>query len=320
MSDAFFWILIFILSLAVLIKASDYFTQSAEQIGLNLGIPQYVIGVTIVSIGTSLPELISSVLAVTKGVPEVVAGNVVGSNIANIFLILACGAIFSKQRLRVEKSLLPVDLPLLIGSALFLGITVYDDHEFTFGEAVLFLIANVVFIAYNVFENRQRGNRKVDELNQRKTFNGEIGKQLLILVISGVFIYFGAKYTIDSIIKISEILQIATGVIAVTAVALGTSLPELAVTYSAARKGNGGIVIGNVLGSNVFNTFMVMGIPGLMATLPFPASLINPGLIIMIVATALFLVVTVDREISRWEGMFFVLIYIYFIGKSFGLM
>ena len=111
MSDAFFWILIFILSLAVLIKASDYFTQSAEQIGLNLGIPQYVIGVTIVSIGTSLPELISSVLAVTKGVPEVVAGNVVGSNIANIFLILACGAIFSKQRLRVEKSLLPVDLP-----------------------------------------------------------------------------------------------------------------------------------------------------------------------------------------------------------------
>ncbi len=320
MSDAIFWILIFILSLAVLIKASDFFTQAAEQIGLNLGIPQYVIGVTIVSVGTSLPELISSVLAVIEGVPEVVAGNVVGSNIANIFLILACGAIFSKQRLRVEKSLLPVDLPLLIGSALFLGITVYDDHEFTFGEAVLFLIANFVFIAYNVFENRQRGNRKVDELNRRRTFNGEIGKQLLILVLSGVFIYFGAKYTIDSIIKISDILQIATGVIAVTAVALGTSLPELAVTYSAARKGNGGIVIGNVLGSNIFNTFMVMGIPGLMATLPFPDSLINPGLIIMIVATALFLVVTVDREISRWEGMFFVLIYIYFIGKSFGLM
>ncbi len=312
------WIALFVVSLVVLIKGSDYFTESAENIGIHLRISQIVIGVTIVSIGTSLPELISSVISVYEGVPEVVAGNVVGSNIANILLILACGAAFSRNKLRIQKNLLPVDLPLLIGSAFFLAICVYEDHVFSFGEAVLFVLGYIIYSAYNIVESRkdQKAAAKTrDEYNVSFPV-----KDAVILLISAVFVYLGAKYTVLSIIQISEIANIATGIIAVTAVALGTSLPELAVTLAAAKKNNAGIAVGNILGSNIFNTFGVMGIPGLIAPLPFPDSLINPGLMIMLAATILFLVVAVDKEISRWEGMFFLLIYIYFIGKSFNLL
>ena len=220
--------------------------------------------------------------------------------------------------MRIQKNLLPVDLPLLIGSAFFLAITVYNDNVFTFGEAVLFVIGYIIYSAYNVVESR-KDQKQAAPMQHEPTISFPI-KDVGIVVVSAVFVYFGAKYTVLSIIQISEIANIATGIIAVTAVALGTSLPELAVTLAAAKKNNAGIAVGNILGSNIFNTFGVMGIPGLIAPLPFPDSLVNPGLIIMIAATILFLVVAVDKEISRWEGLFFILIYIYFIGKSFNLL
>lgn len=323
MTDTVFWIIIFIISLIFLIKSSDYFAKAAEKIGLTLGISQFVIGVTIVSVGTSLPELIASIFAVLQHSPEIVGGNVVGSNIANIFLILACGAIFSKKKLRIEKNLLPVDLPMMIGSAMFLALTVYDDHVFSRWEALLFVAAITVYIFYNISEGRKESknnslaNKKIDpQLERSIDDNKHWFGTITTLVISGMVLFFSAKYTIQSIVVISEAFNIGTEIIALTVVAFGTSLPELAVTYSAAKNDNGGIVVGNVLGSNIFNTFAVMGFPGLIHALPFPATLVSPGLVIMIIATALFLVVTVDKEIGRWEGLLFILIYFYFIGKT----
>lgn len=330
MTDTVFWIIIFIFSLMFLIKSSDYFAKSAEKIGLTLGISQFVIGVTIVSVGTSLPELIASIFAVLEHSPEIVGGNVVGSNIANIFLILACGAIFSKNKLRIEKNLLPVDLPMMIGSAMFLALTVYDDHLFSRWEAFLFVAAILVYIFYNISEGREesknnrlannKNDQKISAIDSKSDRSVDNSKHwagtITTLVISGIVLFFSAKYTIQSIVAISEAFNIGTEIIALTVVALGTSLPELAVTYSAAKSGNGGIVVGNVLGSNIFNTFAVMGVPGLIQALPFPATLLSPGLVIMIIATALFLVVTVDKVIGRWEGFMFILFYFYFIGKT----
>ncbi len=329
------WGSVFVLSLFVLIKASDYFTASAEEIGINLGISQFVIGATVVSIGTSMPELVSSIVAVLAETPEIVAGNVVGSNIANILFILAMGAIFSQKRLRIEKKLLPVDIPMLIGSALFLAVTVYDDNWFTRGEAFLFVLGMLVFIIYNVDESRTSRKEALQRSRSHRPAPADESnpgsdpaappariprKPLVILPLSVFFVFLGAKFTVESIVEIAKIIQVGAGIIAVTAVALGTSLPELSVTYSAVKKGNGGIVVGNVLGSNVFNIFAVMGIPGLIAPLPFPPELVVPGLVMMIVATVMFLVVIVDRDVGRWEGLLFLLMYVYFIGKTFHLL
>lgn len=312
------WVLIFVASLAVLIKASDYFTDSAEKIGLYLGLPAFIVGVTIVAIGTSLPELISSIFAVLRGSSEIVVGNVVGSNITNIFLVLAITAIVGKK-LKITYELLHVDLPLLIGSAFLLAVTIWDG-VFSFPEALLCIAGFVLYSAYTVYSEKKHGDEEI-----KKEMKGQLRRKpldwkvWLILIVSSFFIYIGAKYTIESVIQLSQMLNIATEVIAISAVALGTSLPELVVSLSAARKGKPEMAIGNVLGSNIFNTFAVMGIPALIGNLVIPGSILAFGLPIMLIATLLYFFMTQEKELTRWEGWLLLIFYVFFIGKLFNL-
>lgn len=312
------WIAIFVLSLAVLVKASDYFTDYAEKVGLALGIPAFLTGVTIVAIGTSLPELISSVFAVLAGSTEFVVGNVIGSNIANIFLVLGIAAIIGRK-LKISYELIHVDLPLLVASAFLFTIAIWDG-VFSLFEAILFLIAFAIYMLYTI-----RIHKKGRENIIKKELRGEIKREKIglkiwtVLIISAAFIFLGAKFTVDSVIQIAQILNIGAEVIAVTAVALGTSLPEVFVSFSAARKGKSGIAVGNILGSNIFNTLAVMGFSGLIAPLIIPTNLLLFALPVMIMATLLYYFITQDKEITLWEGWFAVVIYVLFIAKIFNL-
>jgi cation:H+ antiporter len=319
MFDMVVWLVALVLSMVVLIKASDYFTDSAETIGVYLRLPAFIIGVTIVAIGTSLPELISSLIAVSKGSSEIVIGNVVGSNIANIFLVLGIAALVAKK-LEITYELIHVDLPLLIGSAFLLAITVWDG-VFTFPEAIICLIALTVYIVYT-FRSEKTGKDK----EIQREMGADIKKRKMrrpkwhvwfMLVISAFFIYIGAEFTIDSVINLSQMLDIGKEIIAASAIALGTSLPELAVSISAAKKGNPEIAVGNVLGSNIFNTFAVMGIPALFSTLIIPKSILTFSLPVMIAATVIYFFTTQDRQITKWEGWMLLLFYVVYIGKLF---
>jgi Ca2+/Na+ antiporter len=193
-----FWIAVFVVSLIVLVKGADWLLESAEKIGLAAGLSSFVVGVVIVGLGTSFPELISGIAAVIQGAPEIVAANAIGSKITS----------------------------------------------------------------------------------------KDIG--LLILGVAGLV--FGAKFLVDSVINLSEILSIATGVITLAAVALGTSLPELLVSIKAAKKGNAETALGNIFGSNAFNLLMVVGTPGLFATLPLDAGTMAIGLPFLFAATLLFVI------------------------------
>ncbi len=318
MLPTIFWLIVFIASLAVLVKSSDYFTEAAEKIGLALGMPAFIVGVTIVAIGTSLPELVSSIIAVFAGAPEIVVGNVVGSNIANIFLVLGLAAIIGKK-IKIGHELIHVDLPLLVGSAFLLAITIWDG-KFTFSEAIICLVSLVVYLLYTVSAESN------GDAEMKKEIKGEIKNKKIhwstfaILFGSAFFLYVGAKYTIDSVIALSELLNIGREVIAVSAVALGTSLPELVVTVSAARRGKPEMAVGNVLGSNIFNALAVMGIPALFGTLIIPTSIITFSLPIMIIATLLYFFITQDKQITRWEGWMLVIFYVLFIGKIFAFI
>ncbi len=139
------------------------------------------------------------------------------------------------------------------------------------------------------------------------------------LFISPVLIYLGAKYTVKSVMEISSIVNIATEIITLSAVALGTSLPEVMVSISAAKRGNSDMVIGNIIGSNIFNTFAVMGIPGLMRVLPIEKEVLSFALPLSVAATVMFVIMTVDKKIPRGEGAFLLIFYIYFQGHIFGL-
>jgi len=309
MLDLILWIIILIVSLFALVKASDYFTESAEKIGVAIGISQFIIGVTIVAIGTSLPELVSSIFAVLQKSTEIVAANVVGSNIANILLIFGVAIIINK-RLKFSGPI-NVDLGLLLGSALFILITAIDG-TFSKIDAIISIIAA---IAYMIYATSPKHKADVPKIKIEKISL----KINVVLILSAVFIYLGAKYTIEAVIVLSELIGIGKEVIAISVVALGTSLPELAVTISAARKKNFHMAIGNVLGSNIFNSFTVMGISGIIAPLFIPRQIIYVGIPIMIVSTMIYLILVKKNEIRRWEGILLVLFYLLFIGKTFGL-
>lgn len=319
MSELLIWTAIFIASLYVLIRASEFFTDSAEKIGLFFGLPAFIVGVTIVAIGTSLPELISSIFAVLEGSSEIVVGTVVGSNIANIFLVLGMAAIVSKK-LKITYELLHVDVPILVISAFLFAVMIFDGI-FTLPEAIFSLIGIVAYFLYVI--NTQKIHKDVEIKKEMKVKLRE-KKQLkpmtwVILLISTVFIYFGARYAIESVIKLSSIIGIGTEIIALGAVALGTSLPELTVSIVAARKGKPEIAVGNILGSNIFNTFAVMGIPAFFGVVVIPFGILSFALPMMLIATLLFFFITQNKEVTKWEGYFLLLFYVFFIGKLFNL-
>lgn len=316
MASILTWVAIFIISLYILIKASGFFTDSAEKIGLLFGVPPFIIGVTIVALGTSMPEIITSVIAVLKDSSEIVVGNVVGSNIANIFLVFGLTAIIAKKMI-ITHDLIKVDLPFLVGSAFLLAATIWDG-SFNRLEALLCLAAIAIYLLYTIStEEKHKDSELEKELEEKAEQKESSWKVWAVLIASAFFIYIGATFTIESIIRLSEMLNIGKEVIAVSAVAFGTSLPELVVTITAVKKGKPGIAVGNILGSNIFNALAVMGIPALLGTLIIPHSIIVFGLPMMLIATILFVFMMQDKEIANWEGWLLLLLYVFFIGKSF---
>ena len=312
--------LIFVVSLFTLIKAADYFTLAAEKIGRFFGIKPFIIGVTIVSIGTSLPELISSIMAVWKDSSEIVLGNVIGSNIANICLILGAASVMSSKALVIEYDLLNVDLPLFTGAAFFLALTV-GNQEFSSGEAFLCVLGFFVYWLYAINSRPSNGEENRGEKVRTPQPNKRyISQQFGLLIISAIFIFLGANYTIESLTKLEELLKIGPEIIAVSALAVGTSLPELIVTIKAAKKGQPEMAIGNILGSNIFNSLAVMGLPGLIKELVIPATVLREGIPVMLAVTILFFFTTQDKKVTRWEGWLFIIIYVWFLAKTFSLV
>jgi len=309
------WIGIFIVSLATLIKASDLFTSAAEKVGRYLGIPSFIVGVTLVALGTSLPELVSSLFSVWMDSSEIVVGNVIGSNITNIFLILGCTAILGKN-IKLKYEIGYVDLPLLIGSVLLLALMLWNG-VFSLFEALLCIAGLLVYLMYTVFSSHSEQVPRKKQKKENKQKRKLKWTVWFSLILSVVFIYLGAKYTIEAIIRLSQNLKIGKEIIAASAVALGTSLPELMVSIAAARQGNAEMAIGNILGSNIFNTFGVMGIPALFGTLIIPRTIILGVLPIMVIATFLFYVVTQQKRITQWEGWLLIIFYILFISRLF---
>jgi cation:H+ antiporter len=293
---------LFIGSIAVLLKASDWFIDSAEEIGLSFGISPYIIGVTIIAFGTSLPELATSVASVFAGESEIVIANVIGSNITNIALVIGLVAIYVKE-IKLETDIWKIDMPFLYFTAFFLWFIVRDQNVSYF-EAGLLLLALVVFLVFSL---------KSDDGEEKEDHPKASTKSYLLMIAGAGLVWLGATYTVVAIQELSKIAGIGSGVIALSAVALGTSLPEVIVSLNAAKKGKTGIAIGNVLGSNIFNTLAVVGIPTFVGDLVISEDILVFSLPLMIVMTILFGVMCFSRTISRWEGFILVIFYLYFL-------
>ncbi len=319
MLEFLIWSVVFVVALFLLIKSSDIFTSAASKIGLKFGIPTFIVGVTIVAVGTSLPELVSSLFAVSSNASEMVIGNVVGSNVANILLILGVISIMAKK-IKTDYNLLKVDLPIFFASALFVVIVAFDG-VINIWEGIIGILAVITYFVFaGTYAKKTPLKEEKDIKDKKKELKKEsLIRQFFILLVGGFLIFLSAKYVVKSVIELSTILNIAKEIIALSAIAIGTSLPELAVGIQAIRKGNTGMALGNVLGSNIFNSFAVIGVPALFGTLVVPSSIILFSLPVLIGVSLLAFFTIQDKQLTIWEGIIFLLAYVLYMGKVFGL-
>jgi cation:H+ antiporter len=319
--------------MALLVKSADWFVESSEKIAMFLKISHFIIGVTIVAIGTSLPELASSLAAVFKGETEVVAANAIGSNIFNILFIVGLSAVVARC-LIVKRSLIDLDAPLLaITTILFIFISL--DRKISISEGFFLCITFFVYLLYTIFEKRESSEeaelvevlpsrierREKEAKIERDTPQPEKlnWKVFLFLIIGMVGLIVGANYTIESLKIISKILKLPSSLLAVIFLATGTSLPELAVSVRAAMHKKYEISLGNIFGSNVFNVLIVVGIPAFFKPLFVDDLTYFIGLPFFSAATFLFVISGISRRIHIWEGAMYLLIYILFIVKLCGI-
>lgn len=316
MIELLLWGGIFVFTLTTLIIAADFFIKSSEKIGIGLGIPPFIIGLTLIAVGTSLPELVTSIIAIldhSPGSSKIVLGNVIGSNITNLCLILGIIGVIGKK-IQLQFNLLKVDLPMLIGATLLLYLSIADKH-FSIFEAIIFLSALILYLVYVMNMGNEEfleGNHADEKDNPQVELHY---KSFVILVISGVSIYFSADWNVYSIVKLSALLNTETELIAQTAVALGTSLPELVVSIVAIKTGNTDMAVGNILGSNVFNIFAVVAIPSFFGVLIVPESLFQFSIPLMVGCTLLVFFILQDKILTKWEGWLLILFYGLFLGN-----
>ncbi len=329
-------IFIFVVSTVGLVKGADWFLESAEKIGLALGLSHFIIGVTIVSFGTSFPELFTSIVAVIQEAPEMVTANAIGSNIANIFLVVGFSALVG-GKLTVGKSLIDLDLPLLAAGTAILLAVIYPFNDLSGEvfisrpESLILVFGYVIYFVYTILfeEEDEKFIEKEDDLKtlpsreERRGHGREASKlkssDFILLVLGIILLSFSSNYLVKSVVALSALHRIAVGAISIVAVAIGTTLPELFVSVKAVRSGDSDMALGNVFGSNIFNSFVVIGIPGLIGGLPLDSETYAIGVPFLIFATLLFTFSGISRRIHAYEGAFYILLYGLFILKIFGI-
>lgn len=301
MIDIIIWSTILVLGLAGLVKGADWFTVGAEAIGVKLKIPQFIIGATIVSLGTSLPELASSISGVLQGASEIVVANVAGSNIANILFVLGITAVVGGE-IVTKRNTNKSDFPIMLAMSIILFLFALNGTIGLFES--LFFIAVLTWYLYRIFQEKETAEIDVE-------YNG--ARSIGLLVLGIFFVIISAKFLVEAIIILAINMNIDSSIIAASVVAFGTSIPEAVVTLVAVIKKKKDIALGNIIGSNIFNILLIVGVSGLLAPLAITASVLTVTLPIMILSTIIFWYMLRDKRINRKEGVILLTLYLLFL-------
>jgi cation:H+ antiporter len=310
--------ILFVIGFALLIKGADVLVDGAASIAKRYHLSELVIGLTIVSFGTSMPELIVNLLASFEGSSELAIGNVFGSNIANVLLILGVSAII--MPLQIKRSIYFTEIPIMLVATFMVGFLananlfietqglVLSRYD---GMMLLFFFS--LFMFYIFVISKLKPNENSGDNEGLKVFS--IFKSSMMIVIGCIMLFLGGKWIVDGAIEISLLFGMSQTFIGLTVVAIGTSLPELVTSAMAAKRGRSDMAVGNVIGSNIFNLLWILGISALINPIPFDVASNNDILMIILSTTALILAIIIGKRpvISRWEGATFVLFYASYI-------
>ncbi len=290
----------------LLVKGADWFVDGASGLARKLGIPQLVIGLTIVAMGTSLPEAAVSISAALRGNAGITIGNIVGSNILNILIILGVTALIAT--LKVADSTVRYEIPFMIVVTFVLLWLGYTGGQVTWLEGVILWVLFLLYLRY-LYMMAKKGKEEEREAEQLST------AKIIGLILAGVvMIVAGSNFAVEGASNLAKALGISQRFIGLTIVAFGTSLPELVTSVSAARKHNADIAIGNIVGSNIFNILFIVGTTALITPVTFASGFVVDTLIAAAVGILLFVCVARTKELRKKAGIVMLLAYIlYFL-------
>lgn len=301
------YIILIIVGFALLIVGADFLVDGASGIAKKFHILEIIIGLTIVSIGTSMPELFVSITSAIDGYSDMALGNVIGSNLCNLLLILGLSSLIKPVDFQEETR--KYEIPMCLLFTIILMIFSNTSGGISRIEAVILLVLFVLFIAYTIYMGKKKSkedSKVVEEKNKNKTI-----KNIILIILGIVGLKFGGDFVVNNAVNIAKMFNISEKVISLTILAIGTSLPELVTSVTAAIKGNSDIAIGNIIGSNIFNILLILGVSSVIKPITFNSSY-NMDLSILCISTvilALFPIIPPKNKMSRVNGLIYVLMY-----------
>ena len=305
-------ILLIVLGFVLLIKGADFLVDGASSMAKKFHIPEIVIGLTIVSIGTSMPELFVSTTSALQGSADMSIGNIIGSNICNLLLILGLSAVISP--VKFQKSTKNIEIPMCLAFTIVFMVLCNIGKVVSFADSIILLILFVGFIGYTLYVAK-KGQEEVVEESAQDAKEASMLKNIAFIVIGIVALKLGGDFTVNNAVVIAQTLGISEKVIGLTILAIGTSLPELVTSVVAAVKGNDDIAIGNIIGSNIFNMLMIIGVTSFITPLAYNVTY-NVQLGILLCALILLEVFAYTKPkntMSRINGIIYVMLYVAYL-------
>ena len=295
-------VFVLLVGFLLLVKGADWFVEGAAGIARKLGISQLVIGLTIVAMGTSMPEAAVSITAALNRNAGITIGNIVGSNILNILIILGITAVITN--VAIQKSTLFYEIPFMIGITVLLMIFGITDSKVTLIEGVIFWILFIMFLGYLFVMSKKGIDQEEEEVKDIPAW-----KCILFMLIGGIMVVKGSDFAVSGASEMARFFGMSERFIGLTIVAFGTSLPELVTSVTAAKKGNAGIAIGNIVGSNIFNILFVIGATALICAVPFESKFIIDSVIAVMSGIILWLGTIRNKELRKPCGIVMLLGY-----------
>lgn len=307
-------IFLLVVGILILYLGANWTVEGSSNIAMSLGIRPIIIGLTIVSIGTSLPELVVSVVAAINKSKDIALGNIIGSNIANIGLVLGLSAMI--KPLKISRSTIKKEIPIMIGVSLLFYLLAFDKKISVVDGFILFIgiILFIIYCIYNAKHNKEQPEGIIQDLESSLGKKYSLAHELLITTAGLIGIILGAKLMVDSAVFLARSFGLSELFIGMTIVAVGTSLPELATSMAAAYKGKMEISVGNVIGSNIFNICMVIGLVSMISPFIVDQLILNREFLIMLAFSILLLPLAIHKmTLTRTKGALLFLGYGWFI-------
>jgi cation:H+ antiporter len=308
-------VILIIIGFILLIKGADFLVEGSSNIAKKFHIPEILIGLTIVSIGTSMPELFVSVTSAIQGRSDMAMGNVIGSNVCNLLLILGLSTVIKPVKFQKETRL--IEIPLCLTLTIIFMTLCNTGEGISRTEAIILLILFALFIIYTIImgKNADKFDKEAQNIRGEDTTNISMLKSIIYVILGVIALKFGGDLTVDNSVIIANHFGISEQIISLTILAIGTSLPELVTSVTAAFKGNSDIAIGNIIGSNIFNMLLIIGTASIINPITYNIKY-NIDMTVLIAGTvllSLFPIIPPKNEMNRGNGLVYLVFYVMYM-------